>query len=352
MTKASIVAEDISLKYPIVGSGLTALKSSLVMLTGIGKLNNYQALKDVSLRFNEGEVVGIIGVNGSGKSTLLRVLGGIYEPSSGRVLSKYNTLLLAGTGTGFSPDLTGRQNIYLYGSILGQSKSKMNSCIQEIIDFSELEEFIDLPIKTYSTGMKARLGFAVATSVEPDILLIDEVLRVGDAKFTDKSVKRIRKIVDGAKTVVIVSHSLGFLRNACDRLILMNSGKVVAEGDPDEVIQHYKEDTYKQKLDHRYSGHFEGMDGEYLVGWAQDSQNPNESVTVKVSYNHEKISESIADQDRPDLAKRFPNNQKLGFRVKLPKRHCDGVKRRYYVKVGEAGFNLFESPRDVWTEIE
>ena len=350
MKKASLIAEDVSLKYPIVGSGLSALKSSLSMLTGIGKIKHYQALTDVSLRFNEGEVVGIIGVNGSGKSTLLRVLGGIYNPSSGRVLSKYKTLLLAGTGTGFSPDLTGRQNIYLYGSILGQSKSKMDSCIQEIIEFSGLGEFIELPIKTYSTGMKARLGFAVATSIEPDILLIDEVLRVGDAKFTDKSVKRIRKIVDGAKTVVIVSHSLGFLRNACDRLILMNSGKVVAEGDPDEVIQHYKEDTYKQKLDHRYSGHFEGMDGEYLVGWAHDLQNPKSSVTISILYNHEHISESLANVNRPELAKRFPDNQNLGFRVKLPERHCDGIKRRYYVKVGDAGFNLFESPRDVWLE--
>jgi len=206
-----------------------------------GKKRRFTALKNVSVSVKRGEIIGIIGRNGCGKSTLLRVMAGIYPPDQGNAIVAGDISLLAGLGTGFSPHQTGRENAILYGSILGHNEEEMKSKLPEIIEFSELGDFIDEPIRTYSAGMKARLGLAVASAINPDVLLIDEVLGVGDPKFREKSKKKILDMVEGAGTVVIVSHSFGLMKSICDRLILIDGGKVIVDGEPSEAIAKYHE---------------------------------------------------------------------------------------------------------------
>jgi len=201
--------------------------------------SKFTALNGISMEIMEGEIIGVIGVNGCGKSTLLRVISGIYPPDKGECRVKGQISLLAGLGTGFSGSQTGRENAILYGSILGYSEEKIQSKLPEIISFSELGEFIDEPIRTYSAGMKARLGLAVASAIQPEILLIDEVLGVGDPTFKKKSTDRIIEMVEEAGTVIIVSHSFGMLSEVCDRLFLLDKGQVVAEGEPRKVINEY-----------------------------------------------------------------------------------------------------------------
>ena len=201
--------------------------------------NRFTALKDVNFTVKKGEVVGIIGQNGSGKSTLLRIIAGIYPPDTGTARVAGEISLLAGLGAGFSPHQTGRENAILYGSILGHDENEMKSKLPEIIEFSELGEFIDEPIRTYSAGMKARLGLAVASAINPNVLLIDEVLGVGDPNFREKSKKKILSMVEGAGTVVIVSHSFGLMKEICNRVALIDEGRIAFFGEPKDAIDRY-----------------------------------------------------------------------------------------------------------------
>lgn len=237
MSQPSIVLHDIGLKFP-KQRGLIRL---LLGLFKKQKSNEFIALDGVSLEIQKGEVVGIIGRNGSGKSTLLRVIAGIYPPDEGEVHAAGDISLLAGLGTGFSQHQTGRENALLYGSILGHSEREMNEKIDEIIEFSELGTFIDEPLRTYSAGMKARLGLAVASAIKPNILLIDEVLGVGDPNFREKSKKKILNMVKGASTVVIVSHSFGLMTDICDRVVLIDQGLIEFVGKPQDAIKRYYE---------------------------------------------------------------------------------------------------------------
>ncbi len=237
MTQPSIVLRDIGLKFP-KQRGLIRL---LLGLFKKQKSNEFVALDGVSLEIQKGEVVGTIGRNGSGKSTLLRVIAGIYPPDDGEVFAAGDISLLAGLGTGFSQHQTGRENALLYGSILGHNEREMNDKIDEIIEFSELGAFIDEPLRTYSAGMKARLGLAVASAINPNILLIDEVLGVGDPNFREKSKKKILDMVKGASTVVIVSHSFGLMTDICDRVVLIDRGKIEFVGEPQDAIKQYYE---------------------------------------------------------------------------------------------------------------
>ena len=201
--------------------------------------SSFLALDKINFSVKRGEVVGIIGRNGCGKSTLLRIIAGIFSPDEGTCRSAGKISLLAGLGTGFTGHLTGRENAYLYGSILGHEQAVMKELMDEIIAFSELESFIDEPLRTYSAGMKARLGLAVASALNPEILLIDEVLGVGDPVFKEKSKKKILDMVSEAGTVVIVSHSFGLMTSICDRVIHMSDGKIKFIGDPQEAISSY-----------------------------------------------------------------------------------------------------------------
>ena len=214
--------------------------------------DDFIALDSVSLQLFEGEIVGIIGRNGSGKSTL-RTISGIYSPDKGTVRTKGQISLLARLGIGFNVHLTGRENIYLYGSILGHSKRTMDGLIDEIISFSGLELSIDKPLRTYSSGMKTRLSFSIASAVKSEILLIDEVLGVGDYDFKEKSKIRMQEMVDEAATVVIVSHNLPILEQMCSRLILIDDGKIKAIGEPKEIIDIYKTTSKRQTKEKKFN---------------------------------------------------------------------------------------------------
>jgi len=195
--------------------------------------------RNISLEVNQGEVLGIIGRNGSGKSTLLKMMAGVFPPDSGTIATRGSVSLLAGVGVGIHKELTGRENAYLYGALMGRTTEQIDELIEEIQSFAELDHHFDRPIRTYSSGMKSRLGISVATAFKPDLLLIDEVLGVGDASFRKKSEKRVKDMISESGTVVIVSHSLGMLKTICDRIIVLDSGSVLHEGDVEVGLELY-----------------------------------------------------------------------------------------------------------------
>lgn len=198
-----------------------------------------QVLKEIDLVINPGEKIGIIGSNGAGKSTLLKVICGILEPTTGSIRVRGNIAPLIELGAGFNVDMSVSENIILYGVLLGYSKAEMKQRIYDILEFAELNEYAEVPVKALSSGMKARLGFAVATDVEPDILILDEVLSVGDAKFKKKSQQRIENLWNHSSTILFVSHSLEYVRELCDRCLWLDQGKVVFYGNTGEAIDRY-----------------------------------------------------------------------------------------------------------------
>lgn len=206
--------------------------------------NEFWALREVSFQVLRGQRVGILGLNGAGKSTLLKVIAGVLKATEGKVIKNGNIVPLLELGAGFDPQYTGAENIYLYGAVLGYSKQFIQDRFDEIVEFSELGDFINVPLKNYSSGMKARLGFSIATIVEPEILILDEVLSVGDAKFRKKSEKKIKDMFGKNVTVLFVSHSLAQVRSLCDHAIILERGRVVATGEVQKVC-----DLYQQKLD-------------------------------------------------------------------------------------------------------
>ena len=231
---------DVSLDYPLNSKGIGLLRE---IVTGRVKKKStrlFRALEKISLDVKKGEVVGLMGANGSGKSTLLRVSAGIYAPDEGSVRVRGRVTLLAGIGTGFQLDLTGRENIMLTGSIYGYSKMEISKMEEEIIEFSGIREFIDQPIRTYSAGMRARLGFAIVSNLEPDILLLDEVMSVGDTDFRQKSRNKIEQLIKGDATVVIVSHSKSIIKSMCDRVFAIEDGKIITDGSIETALEYYE----------------------------------------------------------------------------------------------------------------
>jgi ABC-type polysaccharide/polyol phosphate transport system ATPase subunit len=207
----------------------------------------FWALRDVSFEVQKGERWGIIGLNGAGKSTLLRIVSGVMKPTEGSIEIRGRVAPLLALGAGFDANYTGKENIFLYGAVLGYSKEFIEEKYDEIVEFSEIEEFMDVPLKNYSTGMKARLGFSVATLVEPEILILDEVLSVGDAKFRKKSERRILDLFDKGITVLFVSHSIAQVKRLCNKALWLEKGKVVMKGDAEEVCNQYAESLKKSK---------------------------------------------------------------------------------------------------------
>jgi len=238
MSETSIRLEEITLHFP-KQRNIFAIISDFFKK----KERKFTALHEVDLEIKQGEVIGIIGRNGSGKSTLLRIISGIYPADEGNCKAAGSISLLAGLGTGFSGHQTGKENAILYGSILGHNEQTMTDKLPEIIEFSELSSFMDEPVRTYSSGMKARLGLAVASAIHPDILLIDEVLGVGDPQFKEKSKKRILDLVKSTGTVVLVSHSFGLMKEICDRLVFIHKGQIIGVGKPEEMIKLYYSTT-------------------------------------------------------------------------------------------------------------
>jgi lipopolysaccharide transport system ATP-binding protein len=218
--------EDVTLEYPIP----RRYRNEKIRPSGV---------RNISLEVHRGEVLGIIGRNGSGKSTLLKMMAGVFPPNSGTIATKGSVSLLAGVGVGFHKELTGRENAYLYGALMGRTTEQIDGLIEAIQAFAELEHHFDRPIRTYSSGMKSRLGISVATAFKPDLLLIDEVLGVGDASFRKKSEKRVKDMISESGTVVIVSHSLGMVKAICDRIIVLDSGSVLHDGDVELGVELY-----------------------------------------------------------------------------------------------------------------
>ena len=204
------------------------------------RFDKIAAVSDVSLSIEQGQVFGHLGTNGAGKSTLLKVIAGVFKPTEGSVTKHGKMVPLLELGAGFDQQYTGKENIYLYGAMLGYSKSFIEEKFDEIVEFSELKEFIDVPIKNYSSGMKARLGFSIATLISPDILILDEVLSVGDAKFRKKSEKKVLSMFDKGVTVLFVSHSLQQVQRLCNKAMILEKGKLIAYGDIDEVSEKYE----------------------------------------------------------------------------------------------------------------
>ncbi len=201
----------------------------------------FWALKDVSFEVKEGSTLGLIGRNGSGKSTLLKIISGVLTPSSGQVIRPVSTAALLELGAGFQPDMTGRENIYLNSSILGRSKKDTSLVIDEIIDFSGIRDFIDTPVKFYSSGMYARLGFAIAIHTNPELLLVDEILAVGDAPFQKKCLDKIKEMQNEGRTIILVTHDSNTVQTFCDSAVLLDHGKLIDQGDPVKVVTTYSQ---------------------------------------------------------------------------------------------------------------
>ena len=206
----------------------------------------FYALDNISFDVKKGQHLAILGLNGAGKSTLLKTIVGVYKPTSGTVKKKGVIAPLLELGAGFDPNYSGKENIFLYGAILGYDRDYLEKKYDEIVSFSELGKFIDVPLKNYSSGMKARLGFSIATAVEPDILILDEVLSVGDARFRKKSLAKVQSMFDKGVTVLFVSHNIQQVKDICDTAILLEKGKIIAQGDVDSVTAVYEEKTGKK----------------------------------------------------------------------------------------------------------
>ena len=233
--------DRVSMHYNLMAEGTNSLKEFVIrLLKGRLLYDDFVALDDVSFEIGRGELVGIIGYNGSGKSTTLKLLAGVLSPTSGTVEVEGEVAPLIELGAGFDPELTAEENIYLNGAIQGHPHSYMKSHFDEILDFSELHEFVHVPLKNFSSGMKSRLGFAVATAVEPDILLVDEVLSVGDHRFRRKCEERIQGLISRGVTVVLVSHNTDLVSRMCSRVIWLEKGRVRAAGNAAELCAAYR----------------------------------------------------------------------------------------------------------------
>lgn len=220
---------------------------AIKLITHKLEYKKFYALKNINFDVKKGEHLAILGLNGAGKSTLLKTIVGVYKPSEGTIEKDGVIAPLLELGAGFDPNYSGKENIYLYGAILGYDRKYIDSKYNEIVEFSELGHFIDVPVKNYSSGMKARLGFSIATAVDPDILILDEVLSVGDAGFKKKSLAKVQSMFENGVTVLFVSHSIEQVKAICDKAILLEKGTIIAQGDVKDVIPIYEEKTKKKK---------------------------------------------------------------------------------------------------------
>jgi len=240
--KVAIRLEHVSMRFNMSREKVDNIKEYLIkMVKHQLFFDEFWALNDVSFEVKKGEVVGLVGLNGAGKSTLLKLVAGVLKPTNGTVSVSGTIAPLIELGSGFDADLTGRENVYMNGAVLGYSKAYMEQRYQEIMDFAELWDFADVPVKNFSSGMYARLGFAVATLVKPEILIVDEILGVGDFKFQEKCKSRIRELMSGGTTVMMVSHSNDTIRTFCDRAVWLENGQVKEIGPADKVCTHYEQ---------------------------------------------------------------------------------------------------------------
>lgn len=240
MAKTAVKVENVSVMFNLHKEKIDNIKEYVIkFLKRKIRFTEFWALTDVSFEVKEGERIGILGFNGAGKSTLLKVIAGVLKPTKGSVEVNGVIAPLLELGAGFDMNYSGAENIYLYGATMGYSRKYIQERYRQIVDFAELGEFIDVPVKNYSSGMRARLGFAIATAVDPQVLILDEVLSVGDAKFKKKSEAKIMSMFDKGVTVLFVSHNTAQVRRLCTKAVLLEKGKVIASGTADEVCDIY-----------------------------------------------------------------------------------------------------------------
>ncbi|MFP5343179.1 MAG: ABC transporter ATP-binding protein [Candidatus Limnocylindria bacterium] len=245
----AIKASGLGVRYSLRFTKKTTLRQSLSQVLSREAMESFWALRDVSFDVERGESLAVIGPNGAGKSTLLQVLAGIILPSEGAVEVNGHISSLLTLGAGFDQELSGQDNILLAGAFMGLDDRVVRELLPSIVEYADLGQFIDAPIKTYSSGMRARLGFAIATSVDPDILLLDEVLATGDAEFRAKSKARVIELVRAAKGIVLVTHDMSWVVEYCNRAILLERGQVIIEGDPAEVVRMHEERSAQRKAE-------------------------------------------------------------------------------------------------------
>jgi ABC-type polysaccharide/polyol phosphate transport system ATPase subunit len=243
MNKEPVIRlEDVGVRYRIASERVATFKEYLIRrFQGKIALGDFWALRQVDLSIFKGEMLGLIGPNGAGKSTLLKLIARVMRPTKGRVWVKGVVAPLLEFGAGFHPDLTGRENIFLNGALLGFTNDEMQEKYDRIVDFAELWEFIDVPVRNYSSGMAARLGFAVATDIDPDILILDEVLSVGDEGFQRKSLARMEEFRDHGATIILVSHNMDTIKEMCHRAVWLDHGQITMVGETSEVVPAYQE---------------------------------------------------------------------------------------------------------------
>ena len=357
-----IEVNNISKKYYLGAFGTSSFIQSMKKISqGSSQREFIYALKDVSFAVEKGESLGIIGKNGSGKSTLLKILSRITSPTNGMVKIKGKISSLLEVGTGFHPDLTGKENIYLNGTIMGMKKEEIRKNLENIIDFSGVEKFINTPIKHYSSGMKVRLGFAIASYLKSDILIIDEVLAVGDVEFKNKCVKNMNNFTENGKTVIFVSHNMAQVKNICTRGILLDMGKNIFDGDVENTIRKYIEvncvnlDDKKaeQKLDRRGTGglRFEKVKIRNNKGIETNSIFSGDDIQVEFSYIlHDKkligkkvevsfVIKNLLGEQLLHFSNHISNGSLFLLRKKRGKFHCSI--KRFPLVSGAYNFNIF-----------
>ena len=236
--------KDVGVRYTILAEDQRTLKGRVLNLfRGVPDSARFWALRNLNVEINPGEIVGIVGRNGSGKSTLLRVMSGVLDPTEGSVDISGRMMPILELGAAMNPELTGRENVYLTCSILKIPRAQVDELIPHILSFSELGMFFDVPLKTYSSGMAARLAFSVSTQIQPEIVILDEILGVGDEAFQKKSYFRMRKLMDNGAIVILVSHSSTIIEQLCNRAIYLNKGELISDGQPRHVLAQYQRDS-------------------------------------------------------------------------------------------------------------
>lgn len=316
MTDFIIQVEDLSKRYQIEKSRAGSIKETAEQWweriknpkkKSVAKENSFWALKDVSFSIQAGEVVGVIGRNGAGKSTLLKVLSKITEPTAGRAVMRGRVASLLEVGTGFHPDLTGRENVYLNGAILGLRKWEINRKFEEIVNFSEVKKFIDSPVKHYSSGMYMRLAFAVAAHLDPEILLIDEVLAVGDIEFQRKCLEKMNTVAKQGRTVIFVSHNMVAVSQICKRVIWLEKGSIKQQGAAEDVVPQYTSDPLMEEAFTltKENGQVEAL------SWKVKGANPKDPFSLKTNSDivFEIMLNINEDIQKPAYGISITNNQ-------------------------------------------